>query len=228
MSRIGFICAFVLLVLVTILAGACDQPRAGSQEQGQQVAREFVRVEATFRFDGISGTLRLTDTTSVADGWRYRFEFDSRHAGYGNRTGLVLAEVVTHHTAEITVQAGSVTSAIMDGVYDMVEQRMLSNLQIGLAPIHEVEVYFMESFPVQVGVRIKVGLADGCTTFRDAAVKRAGNGVNIEVTTQRPRDAICTQVYGFFEKNLNLGSDFAPGTVYDLKVNDRTTAFRMP
>jgi inhibitor of cysteine peptidase len=102
---------------------------------------------------------------------------------------------------------------------------MLENAEISLAPIHEVDVYFMESFPVQVGVHIKGGLRDGCTTFHDAVVTQTGNRVNIEVTTQRPRDAMCTQVYGYFEENLNIGSNFTTGTTYTLKVNDYTTTF---
>jgi hypothetical protein len=81
---------------------------------------------------------------------------------------------------------------------------------------------------VQVGVHIKGGLRDGCTTFHDAVVTREGNSVNIEITVQRPKDAICTQVYSFFEENLNLGSDFTSGTTYNLIVNDYTTTFVYP
>ncbi len=104
----------------------------------------------------------------------------------------------------------------------------VDEIEINLAPIHEVDVRFMESFPVQVGVYIKGGLSDGCTTFHDAVVTRSGNTINIEVTTQHPKDKICTAVYTFFEKNLNIGSDFTAGTTYILKVNDYTTTFKMP
>jgi hypothetical protein len=101
-------------------------------------------------------------------------------------------------------------------------------VEINLAPIHEVDVRFMESFPVQVGVYIKLGLSDGCTTFRDAVVRQEGNTIKIEVTAQRPKDKICTAVYTFFEKNLNIGSDFIPGNTYTLEVNDYTTSFQIP
>jgi len=33
---------------------------------------------------------------------------------------------------------------------------------------------------------------------------------------------MCTQVYDFFEKNLNLGSDFISGEKYIIQVNDTT------
>jgi len=38
------------------------------------------------------------------------FEFDSAHAGYGGRTGQVVAEVITHHRASITVEQMKVVS----------------------------------------------------------------------------------------------------------------------
>ncbi len=104
----------------------------------------------------------------------------------------------------------------------------VDEVEINLAPIHEVDVRFMESFPIQVGVYIKGGLRDGCTTFRDAVVTREGITIKIEVTTQRPKDKICTAIYGYFEKNLNIGSDFTAGVNYTLEVNDYTTTFQIP
>jgi inhibitor of cysteine peptidase len=95
------------------------------------------------------------------------------------------------------------------------------------APIHEISVNIAESFPPQVFIYIKGGLADSCTTFNELTWERSGNTINIEVTTQRPEDAICAQVYGYFEKNVALGSDFASGETYTVNVNDETTSFVM-
>ena len=100
-------------------------------------------------------------------------------------------------------------------------------IEIRPAPIHEVRVNIAESYPPQVFVYIKGGLADSCTTFHELKTERSGNTVNIEVTTKRPRDAICAQVYGFFEKNVNLGTDFTSGETYVVNVNDETTSFVM-
>ena len=99
---------------------------------------------------------------------------------------------------------------------------------IRLAPIHYVQVIFAESFPVQVFVNIKGGLTDGCTTFHGTTTERSGNTINITVTTQRPKDAICTQIYGYFEENVPLGSDFTSGETYTINVNDYTAIFKMP
>jgi hypothetical protein len=215
----------LILVILSMLLGACVQSPAGSREGSQRVAEEFVRLESTFRFDGIAETMEVTSTTSIGNGWEYTIEFDSKHAGYGNRSGQVLAEVITHHKAEVTVQAGLVTMAIMDREWDMIKQRILDDVEISLAPIHEVEVLFMESYPVQVGVYIQGGLRDGCTTFHDAVVTREGDTINIEVTVQKPRDKVCPTIYTYFEENLNLGSEFTVGTTYTIIVSDFQTTF---
>ncbi|MDD5701411.1 MAG: hypothetical protein PHU23_05100 [Dehalococcoidales bacterium] len=150
----------ILTVVLSLIGLSCTQPPADSQEGSQGVAEEFVKQEATYQFDGIPETLKVTSTTAVGNGWKYTLEFDSRHGGYGNRTGQVLAEVITHHAAEVTVQAGKVTKAIMDQQWDMLNQRI--DVEIKLAPIDEVKVYTMKSNPAQIGVYIKGGLSDGC------------------------------------------------------------------
>jgi len=104
-------------------------------------------------------------------------------------------------------------------------------LEIKQAPIHEVQVNIAESYPEQIFVYIKGGLADSCTAFHDLKTERCENTINtinIEVTTERPRDAICAQVYGYFEKNVNLGSDFIRGETYIVDVNGVIRTFEYP
>ena len=101
-------------------------------------------------------------------------------------------------------------------------------VEIRPAPIHEVRVIIAESFPEQIFVYIRGGLADACTTFYEVETERSGNTIDITVTTQRPRDAICAQVYGYFEQNVALGSQFTRGATYTVNVNDMTTSFKYP
>ena len=101
-------------------------------------------------------------------------------------------------------------------------------LEIKQAPIHEVQVNIAESYPEQIFVYIKGGLADSCTTFHDLKTERCENTINIEVTTERPRDAVCAQVYGYFEKNVALGSDFIRGETYIVDVNGVIRTFEYP
>lgn len=99
---------------------------------------------------------------------------------------------------------------------------------ISLAPIHEVDIAVAESFPEQIFVYIKGGLPDGCTEFHELKEEREGTTITITVTNIRPKNAICTQVYGFFGQNVNLGSDFASGETYIVKVNHETREFTYP
>lgn len=81
----------------------------------------------TFEFDGIEDTLKLVATNQAACPycWGFVFEFQCRHAGYGDRTGQMLAEVITLHTAEIIVEQGNAVSAIMDEQWNMMEHKMI-------------------------------------------------------------------------------------------------------
>ena len=96
-----------------------------SQESSQTIAEEFVRNSPTFAFDGIRDTLELTETLTARCPycWSFVFEFDSRHAGYGNRTGMILAQVITHHRAVIAVEQHEIKSAVMDEKWDMITQQ---------------------------------------------------------------------------------------------------------
>ena len=103
-----------------------------------------------------------------------------------------------------------------------------SDYEIRPAPIHEVRVSLAKSKPPQIVVYIKGGLSDGCTTFNELKTSRDEATVTITVTTKRPKNAACTEVYGFFEQTVNLGSDFVGGQTYTLKVNDYVTPFQYP
>ena len=84
------------------------------------------------------------------------------------------------------------------------------------APIYEVDIRIAESYPPQVFIYIKGGLSDRCTTFHELTRERSGNTIIINVTTKHPKDTICPAVYGYFEKNVNLGSDFISGQKYTI------------
>jgi hypothetical protein len=213
----------VLLVVLTLTGLACTQPSEGSQEANRKIALEFVKSEATYKFDGLPDTLKVTGAESVSEGWQFTLQFDSRHAGYGDRSGQALAEVITPHLAGVTIQSGKVAAAILDGQWDMLKQS--KSLEIKLAPIDAVKVDILKSNPPQISVYIKGGLPDGCTTFHAIQTVREGTTVNIEVTVQRPGAVACPALYTAFEKTVNLGSDFIFGTTYTLKVNDYRTTF---
>ena len=127
----------LMAVTSVFMASACSSGEAGqstgpqgiSQEESQEIARQYVINEPTFVFDGMGETLALVNTTTLKCPycWEFAYQFDCRQAGYGNRTGLMVAQVITPHTARIVVQEGNVTSAVMDGSWDMMGQKRIGN-----------------------------------------------------------------------------------------------------
>jgi hypothetical protein len=127
----------LMAVTSVFMASACSSGEAGqstgpqgiSQEESQEIARQYVINEPTFVFDGMGETLALVSTTTLKCPycWEFAYQFDCRQSGYGNRTGLMVAQVITSHTASIVVQEGKVTSAVMDGSWDMMGQKLIGN-----------------------------------------------------------------------------------------------------
>lgn len=95
------------------------------------------------------------------------------------------------------------------------------------APIDEIEIQVMESFPPQYAVRIVSGLPSGCAAFHELTTARDGNTITITVTNTVPAsdEVICTMIYGMKEHNVNLGSDFVSGETYTVTVNGESETF---
>jgi hypothetical protein len=89
------------------------------------LAKQFVMDDATFQFDGMADTIAATIDEST-DPAIATVEFTSRTAGYGNRTGMVLAEVLTPHKAIVKISNGQVISAVMDETWDMMGQKEIT------------------------------------------------------------------------------------------------------
>jgi hypothetical protein len=128
------------LLMLTLLVSGCAQPGPGTNNQqgavtledSQRIAEDFVLNSPTFAFDGMRESLKLTKTLeiSVPYAWTFEFIYDSRQAGYGDRTGQMLLQVITPHLASITVEQGDIVFGRLDGKWDMLEQQELVG-QIG-------------------------------------------------------------------------------------------------
>ena len=98
--------------------------------------------------------------------------------------------------------------------------------QLVEAPIDGLEVVVRESFPVQYGLQIRAGLPNGCAKRAGYEVSRNGTQIEVRVLNAMPLGQVaCTMIYGTYELNVSLGSDFSPGTTYTVQVNDKTTSF---
>lgn len=97
----------------------------------EDIAVGWLMGAPTFRFDGVSDSVKVTDswqamTFAAPSFWGVTIEFDCLHAGYGDRTGQILAQVITHHVATIHVTDGRVTLAHIDDAWDEMKQTQLS------------------------------------------------------------------------------------------------------
>jgi hypothetical protein len=141
-TRLRLYSGAALLLVAAMLAGcsAATGPDGGtvpieepgplegpSKEESRLIAERFVRDSATFVFDGIADSLRETAALDISQphAWTFVFEFDSRHAGYGDRSDQMLAQVITPHEASITVDKGEVVYATLDSAWDTLAQTEL-------------------------------------------------------------------------------------------------------
>jgi hypothetical protein len=117
--------AMIGLIAVAIAGQSCRAQY--TEEANREIAEEFVQKSPTFIYDGMEESLELVETLypDIENAWTFVYRFESRHAGYGDRTGQMLAQVITPHEAVITVEQGEIKSAIMDEKWDMINQKML-------------------------------------------------------------------------------------------------------
>jgi inhibitor of cysteine peptidase len=97
----------------------------------------------------------------------------------------------------------------------------------GLAPVEEIQLQIMESFPVQVAVLVEGYLPDGCTEIDEInqAFNDETNTFSVEITTVRPADAVCTEAIVPFEKRVSLEVRGLAAGTYTVDVNGVTDTF---
>ena len=119
----------LLIVMVfpalSLYAWQSGGTRVSEDEMAVKKALTFLADAPTYTFDGIPGTMVAVETVileSYPVQYVVKIIFDCRHAGYGDRTGKVLAQVITRHTARVTVVEDEVVSAILDNKWDELNQ----------------------------------------------------------------------------------------------------------
>ncbi len=105
-----------------ILTSAACAPAAGDTGKAQSAVTvsDFVRNSSTFKFDGYKDSVKVSAPIEKADGTlEYTVEYTCGQPGHGDRSGQMLAQLVTNHTAKIDVKDGKITTAVCDGEWDM-------------------------------------------------------------------------------------------------------------
>ena len=95
------------------------------------------------------------------------------------------------------------------------------------APIDALDVRIAESFPPQYFLHVQAGLPSGCAQQFRHDVERDDDFITVTVLNSFPAgtDNVCTAIYGIYELNIALGSDFEPGVTYTVAVNGQETTF---
>ena len=120
--------AFALFGCISTQPIAPMPPATCTYENAQATALEFLTSDETYAFDAIESTLEFVESMPVQGlpgAWTFTYLFDSSHGGYGDREGQIVTEAITPHRASIVVADCEVRSAVLDGEWDMLEEKQI-------------------------------------------------------------------------------------------------------
>ncbi len=98
----------------------------------------------------------------------------------------------------------------------------------GTAKVESIQIATLESFPVQIQVIAKGYLPDGCTEIDEIKNESKENVFNINISTKRPKDALCTQATKNFTETIPLEVRGLKAGNYTVNVNGVTESFELP
>jgi hypothetical protein len=110
--------------------------RTPDESRLRKLAGDWISDAPTYRYDG-SGLEFVSYVQQESYPVRHvlTYRFTSSHAGYGDRSDLVTAQVITEHTIRVTIVDGFVESAIIDEKWDEKGQFMIgSGLSLSYQP----------------------------------------------------------------------------------------------
>lgn len=186
MSKAIYHLGTVILLMTALMLGACidssndEGTQTITQSESRQIAEDFVRSSPTFTFDGIRDSLKLihTETLRCPSCWVFTFNFECTQAGYGNRAGQMLAQVITPHRAVITVMQGTVTTAHLDDKWDMMAQKLISDENGAPDSISLGEESSGRTITVNEGTTITITLPSNATTgFEWSLLENTDEGI---------------------------------------------------
>ena len=100
------------------------------ENQIKALAESWIQQAPTYTYDGSGLTfVNYVQQESFPVRHVLTYTFTSRHAGYGDRSGKVTAQVITQHSILITIVDGTVDSAVIDGKWDEKGQFLIGSSQ---------------------------------------------------------------------------------------------------
>ena len=91
--------------------------------------------------------------------------------------------------------------------------------------VETADALILESFPLQVNIKITGNLPDGCTTIYQTESEQEGNSFKVKILTLREKEAMCTQALVPFEISVPLDVIGLPAGIYEVIVYDVRTEF---
>lgn len=107
------------------------------------------------------------------------------------------------------------------------EERPVGEYEYGTVSVESIDIYIMESFPVQVSVEVNGYFPDGCTELKAIRTERFRNTFEVNISTKRPKDTICTQTIVPFTKMVPLDVFGLRAGSYNVSVNGITDSFEL-
>ncbi len=125
---IGLVVLFLIVAaLWLVFSQEEEEQESYTIQESRIIAEEWIKQNSpTYIFDGEN--LELVSEQSIIEGSTYEFifSFQSRHAGYGDRSNEMVAQVITDHLMEVIVSGGEVIAAITDDIYSEIDSMMIS------------------------------------------------------------------------------------------------------
>lgn len=118
-------------------------PEEQAKSDALGVAQRYIVTSPTFAFDGLPNTIDVEEIAVLETdpvSYRIRIAFDSANAGFGDRTGQMLAQVITHHKMDIIVSEGNVISAVTDDSWDELNHQYVLKKPQSKLPSHDKPV----------------------------------------------------------------------------------------
>ena len=111
--------------LVLTSAGCASALGETNQSPLSNVADNFIRNSSTFKFDGYANSVKISNPVQKPGGTvEYTVEYQTGQPGHGDRSGQMLPQLVTNHTAIIDVRDSTVATAVCDDEWDIKADKM--------------------------------------------------------------------------------------------------------
>jgi hypothetical protein len=124
---IGLVVLVLILSVLWFFDSRKEDPQEINMDKAEKIAEDWIKSNApTYLHDGENLKLEKKEEIVKNNLYSFVFSFQSRSAGYGDRTDRITAQVITNHEIEVIVDNGQVVKAVTDQVYSEIEKRMIS------------------------------------------------------------------------------------------------------